>query len=365
MFDVREKGRIARVVTGTSGGGDMSGRVSRGWNASLQVKSSPVARASSVLPWKKKIPKNARVHQFSHINDDGGGGGHMEGVDTHDRAGDSPPGAGSGVGRATPVRSIRQVKVGPLSSLATTHGQPQRANSNVGKTGMHLPVDDIRCNSSQSRRNHVGNKKRNCATSSSNGNRRFSSSSVMSTDSGRRHLYESSPASSYRRSTAEDDDHLQHLITYETNGLDNDVILTVHSCASECGGSINPINNSRSYTSEDDHGDGWSIGVRRFQAKDQTDDDDNNSVFSPSIRNVGYIPSASYARDSLLKKEFKTIQESLSHSYKKYRDRKKHDSSGESTHAVAYQYVDNWLKKKKVSSNNSRISKNEFEVRYK
>jgi hypothetical protein len=261
----------------------------------------------------------------------------------------------------SPLSTFRGSKVSPLPSPSAPPASPPSQSHLRPKTPHSQPRHrpDRNSNSSGGRPRRISN---NFNNNSSPAN------------SSRRYFHDSSPASSSRRYIADDDDEgghqHSHLITFQVNGLDTDGGGVMNQCSSRSnasgdagGGSIACITPQRSFATEDDTGDGWSVGVRKFQLIEgvQPLSCDSKSVFAPSDSNVAGVPSASHARDSLLKKEFFSIKQSLAHSYKKYRDKRKTKSSDRS-HAVAYQYVDQWLKNKKVAGNQSRISKNEFAV---
>jgi len=308
------------------------------WNSSHNA--SAKVTTSSILPWKKSRSNQKHTSKgFSNLDQ------HSADDEDIERAGSAD------CSTAPATKVFRQVKVNPLSRSGASSSQQGRRNGSRGD----VPSDST----------PVSPFVRKESTGDNDSSRNVpligvgaASSNEMSA---RKYLYDSSPASSYRRSVADDDGH-RHLISYDACSLD-DMANSIRSSTSECGGSIRSISNMRSQAAaEDDAGDGWSIGVRRFQVNEH--DEENSSVFMPSHHNVASVASSSYVRDSLLKKEFNSIKSSISYSFKKYRDKKKHDNSVESTHAVAYQYVDKWLKKKKVSSSNSRISKNEFEIYY-
>ena len=192
------------------------------------------------------------------------------------------------------------------------------------------------------------------------GNRQFSR------DRTRRISSNSNSSSSGKRFPLDDGDmshQHNHLFVLEVDGLDIKRSMTPLSNSSDIASNITPLSTHRSALGEGQLGNGWSVGVHKFDVNEScTVNSTNTAIFTPSNNNVAMVPSASHTRKSLLKREFGTIKQALSNSYRKYRDKSKNASCDEK-HAITYQYVDKWLKRnKKASLTSSRISKNEMQV---
>ena len=347
------------------------------WNANVH----PIKKTRSVkiLPWKKTPP--APVSPFTDMNTCGSVSTDTEQEEFSQRS--VTYRMNSDTSRTqpsprTPVQSLRRHnKVSPKPAPIRTDGlvqKPLSAGSEAlhGVSGHNNPPaspQSSRAGSSQ------GMRRRRVSAPTKPGSPAASASSTR-----RRHGSGHSHGHSHGHNPwevkKEGGHHHSHLITYQVSGLDNvSGVVTDLSVPDETGGrgvaaggtagsstsALTPVISAPRACTEESLGAGWSLGVHKFNPLENAPAEDK-SVFSPSEGNIAQVPSASHTRDSLLKKEFHSIKHSLAKSYQKYRDKKKTDD--DSTHAIAYQYMDNWLKKnKKMTSNDSHISKNELTVR--
>lgn len=175
----------------------------------------------------------------------------------------------------------------------------------------------------------------------------------------------SSPATSSRRYADDEDGCRPHYHLFELE-QDSGNIVSLSSPVGDVSSTMTPLSTHRTLNNESENGDGWSVGVLKFKTNHSGLSEDNNDlIFNPSDFNVAHVPAASYVRDTLLKREFNSIKQSLVNSYEKYRNKKK-ASSDDENQAMAYQHVEKWLQrnKKKSFGTACRLSKSDMEILY-